>query len=413
MSIYPRGSLKSVALTVVFCLILQEFSYGLTEVIKPQDSREADLAWAKCKLSGVPESVATVEDAWQGGEKLVILVQDAHTNPSAQMNEARLLDHLLKVEGGRSKVEGKKYVFLEAGAGDESLSFLRPYATLEKRTQAAKSFLMQGRLQGVEYLDLTSDHNIMLYGVEDMPLYFKAVDIYRQVHSKRERFQDYLAKIESTIETLRPKVLNPFLLEFDNEKRKFLKDQTSLSDYLGSLFIRAGKLGSRYEHLKKLKELKAKEAKIDFQKANEEQEKFITSLPEAERRELAGASKCGDRKVREAFFLTLAEKVKDPAAYPNLSRYLVYFKESKNVDPQAVLKEQKALEEEIEASLIVSLEEKEFLGNARLASLFRKMTSLQMTPEEFEEYRSLGGSDAFKKVTGFLNKLLMQREISK
>src|SRR3989338_5336225 len=109
MALPYRVITKSVALTLILCLFFQEFSYGLTEVLKPQDPHEADLAWARCKLFGIPGSVATVEDAWQGSEKLVILIQDAHTNPSAQINESKLLDHLLKKTGASGTI------FLEAG----------------------------------------------------------------------------------------------------------------------------------------------------------------------------------------------------------------------------------------------------------------------------------------------------------
>ena len=61
-----------------------------------------------------PESIATIEDAWQsppnasvggqsdsrlrGNDKLVYLIQDAHTNDSGQINLAKTLDIILRTE---------------------------------------------------------------------------------------------------------------------------------------------------------------------------------------------------------------------------------------------------------------------------------------------------------------------------
>src|SRR3989344_1013954 len=141
--IYPSW-LRIIALVVVSAFLLQEAAVAAPE-IKPFEwhfSNKPDIRFE------LPYSVAFVEDAWapgtrhqapgivipaeagikpdprlRGDDKLVILIQDAHTNESGQINVAKALDIILEEENIR-------YVFLEAGSGDASLSFLRDRAPL-------------------------------------------------------------------------------------------------------------------------------------------------------------------------------------------------------------------------------------------------------------------------------------------
>ena len=122
-----------------------------------------------------------------------------------------------------SKHASLHYVFLEAGSGNESLSFLRKYAPLSTKKLVAEKYLRSAKLQGTEYLDITSNHDFILYGVEDMALYAQSVSLYRKVAGQREKFQDYLRKVEVTIKDLKPKLYNPLLLAFDEKYQRFGK----------------------------------------------------------------------------------------------------------------------------------------------------------------------------------------------
>ena len=161
--------LNTVSAFLVFAFVFQELAIANPDLLKitlPGGAEAENYkAWARKLLPPIPESIATIEDAYQvsGSDKTIILIQDAHTNNSGQLNVAKTLDLIFKKEP-------IKYIFLEAGSGNESLSFLRKYASQEKRKQVAKSFLINGKLQGTEYLDLTSNHNFVLWGVEDLSL---------------------------------------------------------------------------------------------------------------------------------------------------------------------------------------------------------------------------------------------------
>ena len=142
--------LKITSALLVSALLFQELAIANPDLLKitaqSVAGAESSKVWARKILPAIPESVATIEDAYKApnSNKTLILIQDAHTNNSGQLNVAKTLNLIFQKEP-------IKYVFLEAGSGYESLSFLRPYASLHIRKQAAQSFLMQGRLQGAEF----------------------------------------------------------------------------------------------------------------------------------------------------------------------------------------------------------------------------------------------------------------------
>ena len=224
--------LKSLSLTLILCLLIQEFSYAAPQLQKmdlgwrmeDRGEKQKNLNWAKKFLPDIPESIATIEDAWHssststlhtpggaGGEAsaarneelhehsgvpqvtgpghTVLLIQDAHTNSSCQLNESKLFDILFtkRIEDRGLRIEETSLhppssilnpvVFTEAAKGNVNLTFLRDKASLFKRKQIANEYLQKGLLHGIEYLDLTSDHTFKIEGVEDPTLYFKSLEV--------------------------------------------------------------------------------------------------------------------------------------------------------------------------------------------------------------------------------------------
>ncbi len=441
--------LKSLSLTLILCLLIQEFSYAAPELLKADrgwriedgGEKQKSLKWAKDFLPQIPESVATIEDAWVAPTKsvlrsgrglspavlrrarvnvhsarrrpplrrhpaCVILIQDAHTNNSGQLNEAKLLDILYSQKKNLSN-----YIFLEAGSGNESLSFLRKYASLEKRQQVAKSFLLQAKLQGTEYLDLTSNHPMTLWGVEDMSLYAKSVELYRRSAKRREKYSDYLAQVENTIHTLEPTLLNPYLLAFNQKLKAHQKGELSLREYLSLLFQEAQKLELKgFKNIQLLEDLNQKEKQINFEVAQKEQALLINSLSTQTQKELQDAARSKDEQVHKAFLFLLSDQLKDNSNYPHLQKYLAYFKYSLSLNPQEILNEQKLLEQKILDSLIVTPDEKNLIQASNNIDFLKKLFLLQLTPQEYESYRKDKQNTSIQKITGFLNQKLMNQK---
>ena len=261
--------LRTISFILLQSFILQQISWA--DVISPAKKD----VFVKPGVSFVlPESVASIEDVYQApnviaseakqsmaeiasstssprndNRKTIYLLQDAHTNESGQLNLSKALDLILKKE------PSLKYVFTEAGVDDNSLSFLRPYKTLPERQKLALSYVKKGLLHGAEHLDLTSNHDFILWGVESPELYTQALNDYKAVVSERDRFDLYLKKIDSTLTTLKARLLNPSLSSFDREMNAFQKEEITLTQYFGVL-LRESTLQNldlnQYPHLKSL-----------------------------------------------------------------------------------------------------------------------------------------------------------------
>ncbi|MGH7197488.1 MAG: hypothetical protein ACREH5_01945, partial [Candidatus Omnitrophota bacterium] len=400
--------IKFIAAVLVPAFLAQDLAFAAPEL------KAADLAFFRPSLVNfqLPQSVAIVEGTWRAegsdpsGTRTLILLRDAHTNESAQLNTAKALDLLLQKE----KI---KYVFLEAGTGNDSLSYLRQDAPLAKREAIAKSFVKRGELSGGEYLDLTSDHEFVLWGVEDKKLYWESLEVYKSVAAKREAFREYLKKVEAAVQTIKPKLFNPALHSLDSKREAYLNEKIPLMDYMDALFNEASRFEtplSYFPHLQSLKNLKEKESLIDFAKANEEQVKLvgesgITPL------KLSG----GDHPEKEGFYALLEDVIarsaegatKQSPAYPELTKYIAYLKEAQRIDPEKLLDEQKTLEEQIFARLIRAGDERELHRSSETLRFLKKLFDLTLTPSEYEDYRKHSAGFGITEMTGFLNSKIM------
>ncbi len=431
-----RQFLRSVSIILLQSFILQQVSFA--DVVVPSKADPFSKPGVSLEL---PETVASIEDSYlghrspgtghqvtgsQSHNKTIYLLQDAHTNESAQYNLAKSLDIILKKENSELRTPSSelKYVFTEAGIGDNSLAFLRPFRPLSERTQLAKSYIKKGILHGAEYLDLTSEHNFTLWGVENPDLYIKAIQDYKAVAQERDRFDLYLKKIDATLETLKNRLMNPSLQTFSKESKLYHQDKLALTEYFQAL-LRESTINNidikKYPHLTKLKELKAKEEKLDFAKANTEHLEAVKSLPSDIQQELKDISqvKAGkilqNKKEERAYFRYLEEQVTRSqghkvTGYPELAKYFEYLKLAKDIQAKEILGELKDLEADVFERLVKTEDERALIRSEKALRSLNKLFRFTLTPEEFKEYKDLSTTFNIEHLTGFLNKKIMDLE---
>ena len=400
--------LRIISSLLVYTFIFEQAAFANPDLLAP---KKLDL-FQKPKIDlKLPSSVASIEEAYIGStqNKTIYLIQDAHTNPSGQKNLAKTLEVLLKQNNK------PHYVFVEAGLGDNSLTSFRQYGTTKQRQQISEHYLQDGVLHGEEYLDLTSQLDFTIWGVEDMALYKKSLEDYKFVAQERQKFLSYLGRIQNTLNTLKPRLYNPALLSLDELSTKHLKENLSLTDFFEVLSFKAQSFGvslDNYPALKALSTLKAKEDKINFKLASEEQLKAIQSLSKEDQTELLELSKNpsrlkGEDKESQAFYALLEEKLHNPSSYPELSKYFDYLKYSKEINPSRILKELKSLEEALYQSLSTTQDEKTLIKSQSNVYLLEKLFKLTLTPEEYKDYKTTTQDFTITQLTGFLNKKIM------
>ena len=382
-----------------------------------------DLLWANPDVKSVlpqpsssvvqiPEEFGRVVEVSPRNDKLIYLIQDAHTNESAQKSIARILDTLIEKE----KI---KYVFLEAGTGDDSLSSLRPLATAEKRKSVADRYLKKAWIQGPDYLDLTSEKPFQLWGVEDKALYFRGIALYHKLVKGREHANAALDKYERTLRTLKPKLFNPNLLDFDLKRTSYLKDKISITDYFEVLSLAATKEGISlfgYPALLALKEVRDKESRIDFKKSNEELQKIFLTLNPDERAEFLTALNLQTKTIAQGMtgtgkladiYIAMRSRIKTPELYPNFSMYVDYLTSLQKVEDAAFLSELQVLEIRISETLTTNETEQALLEITRSAELLRRLINLQAGSDDIWALNEKPASYDPVEIGGRLNRELM------
>ncbi|MEI8345049.1 MAG: hypothetical protein WCG06_03145, partial [Candidatus Omnitrophota bacterium] len=377
---------------------------------------------------GIHESVASVEDFYNAGGsflagnlpaarasgKLVYLLQDAHTNSSAQFNTSKTLEWLFKKKKG-----ALKYIFLEAGAGDESLGGLRRFSDLGHRRRVALSYLMQGQLQGSEYFNLTTDEDAVLFGVEDMRLYRQSLVVYRAAAGRRDRFYAYLNKTTAAIDKLKKALFNPLLFTFDAKYQEVRQGGLSWTNYYDAMTRQSQSLGISlrdYPRLKALDRLSRFEKRIDFKKANLEQARAWESL-DSQKREAFGfvsrqtlENSCAAAKdTGESAFLSYLEENLAGALkqYPNLSGYIQYRKMAHQLLTHSMQKEEKRLRQQILQALCVNADEASLLKADENIDALKKLLRLSLVPDEFGDYQDNYAAFDMRRMSGFINEKLM------
>ncbi len=237
----------------------------------------------------LPASVALVDDSFVGSSgKLVILIQDAHTNESGQMNVARALEQILPSEQIH-------LLFTEgADAGVDVTPDMLKAGDLALREKVGQAYLRKGVINGSEYLSMTSGIDFRILGTEDPALYREAGELYRQAADGRKDALRWIDRLSRSMNALKNDLWSESLRQLDSDRELHRAGQLALTDYfdrLSNAGLQNGVDPYAYPNLRDLMSLRAREDRMNWKMAGEEEAKAIKGLTEATREQLAGLRK--------------------------------------------------------------------------------------------------------------------------
>lgn len=400
------AALRPVAFLMTFLMCTQEVALAAPEASALLQNLTHPLVSFE-----LPASVGTIEDSHRGdiSAPKIILIQDAHTNPSGQKNAAQAIRLILEKEP-------VTHVFAEGASGDLSIGFLKERFSREVLEKAGEPFVNKSLLKGSELANLTAAKDFTLWGIEDQPLYDRALEAYRAAAEGRDHALALLDRIDRSIETLKGQFYSADLQKLDRLKRSYDAGETALTDYFLALDLAAENAGvdtATFGELKTLKRLKSGEDAIDFGRAAEEEAAAIAALPEADRAEiakmkapLAKVSHSAHEDTR-AFFFYLAEKVVSLNEFPQLSKYVAYLRLSQTLKADRVVAELGRLEEAVFQTMTPSADAKGTMLLSRGLAAEKKLLSLQITPDEYAFLKSNPQLTDVRIQAGFVNKKIL------
>lgn len=363
----------------------------------------------------VPASAGIVDDFFKAQDpKLIVLIQDAHTNDSAQFNAARILEEVLRAERAR-------LVFTEADHGDVSLDYLKKYFDASTLREVAGSFVRKGLLKGTEYLSVTSDEAFTLLGVESPALYGESLRVYASVERERPRALAWLDRLDRSLKAFQKDVFGADLARLDAQRALHRGGQLSLAAYADRLWDEAGRLGvyrEKYRSLVELNRIGRLEKKIDFKAAAREADAALRTLEPSlrasliegrERASAAGAVKAGE-DASAGFYGSLEEALRAAGpsraisrTYPALAEYFRYLRQARRLEALHAVDQLGALESEVFARLARTDEERYLLEFGRNAEDLKDLLELKMSPEAFERFRSRRERFDPRMIAGYVN----------
>lgn len=410
---------KSVSFVVVACLLLQPCVTGLSEasVIVPFQHQVLNPTNIQ-----VNPNVAKIENAFEAANHQlhIHLIKDAHTNASCQINTADLLNQITQERPVQT-------IYLEAGEGNVSLSFLRR-ASLQKRKDVGLQFIHKGLMQGAEYFNLTSDSSTILFGVEDQNLYQESVGLYDEMLRVRSQAQRYLSQLELSVRALKERVYSSELKKYDQVVADYEKGIFGWTDYFDHLIGLLSKRGvyktfdASVVDYKKIREM---ERNIDFSKANQQVEASIEALNEEQQNKWKLNTDHNIKSInrivtpenhgidRYLFLerLLLENPQTSRMIRGDLKKYFEYIHSVAKLDLEKQIQSVKEMEAHLYSNLITSAEEARVHEVDQKIQALNKLIQLQADPELMGTYLNSKELFTASYLSALINRIALDQSI--
>ena len=356
-----------------------------------------------------PLDFSFLKEVHQGGnDKLIIHIQDAHTNFSGQQNLANTLNDIFTKYG-------VSLVLVEGSSVEATLSPIKEAVPSGVRKKIAKTLMMEGQLAGEEYLNLVSDHPMKIMGVEDSELYQRSVESYSQLTDAREGILDYLKKIRGGIDKLKRKLYPQDILNYE---KKSSSDGVINAKELIMLAKKSDVDLKDFANIQKLVALQEKESQINFDVANLEQaalvqeviskagnESFMHHLDEINR--IKDSKPSHSAYFQKTFNMAQAKGV-DTSKYRDLNAYAEYLKDFSAIDADALLSELLQAEDKTYVSLLKTGDARLLRSIDRYTRLLNTAYNIQMSTKEFNVFQANEADFSTLNMLAFINRKLSE-----
>ncbi len=218
--VWTRAIALLVTLTFVLPFLTWAFNRG-TYASKAQTVQYLN------QLVEIPKQYGRVMHAFQGGDRLVVHIQDLHCNYEVQKHIAKIIDYL----AGRHNL---RLVALEGASRPVDVSKLSTFPVKNVKQEVGDYFLRQGKISGAEFYAALGRHKIDLVGIEDAEQY-KAGRETVMTFLNNESL-GYVWDLREILDELKPTIYSRQLIAFDAKTSGFRNGELSLFKYCRFLY---------------------------------------------------------------------------------------------------------------------------------------------------------------------------------
>jgi len=370
---------KAILLLVIAVFIMSSTCFGdSTKIVVPRDSGRIVETYVS------PNS----------GAPLIAYVQDIHLNYEAQKAEISIMEGLIKDYG-------LDIIYLEGTSSEATQSFkdLRSKPK-DIRETAADNLLKEGKILGVDYLDLATDLNFTLQGVEDAALYKKETEDNVAILGNSGNMSKLISTLQNIASNLKLHIYSKEMRDLDEKITAYDKDEIGLVEYIkfvepqaaaNSIDIKASPNVALFIDSSKL------EGQIDFPAVEKERatvvdaiEKALTDKAKKDEFTAKGLKfRTGDISQGEyyAYLKDTAQTAKiDLTPNKNLTAYTQYITTYEKIDTTQLFKELDNLVNKIKEALVKTPEQKQLSNIDKGLSIISDFVNTKLVPDQYNYY---------------------------
>ncbi len=355
------------------------------------DSQQVPLTLENLRI---PTEHGTLKESHAAREPIIIHIQDAHANYDAQKHLAGILDYLIKAHG-------LTLVLVEGGSRNDSLSYMRTYAPLEKRQQVAEEFLKSGKISGENYLDLTTDYNFTVYGIEKPELYDQNMEAFFTVEQVQTKALGSMAAFREAVETLKQNLYPEEVKGLELRELEVKEGRVPLAQHYQALAEEAAKrkinvADKEFPNLLRFLNASRLEKDLNFKQVETERTRFLEaltrSLPKAEMDALLKQSlELKQGLISPATFYGHLKTRLSPEQgkeYPTLTQYIEYLALFEGIDHAALFNEVESLSGRVKDSYFKTKSQRKLAQTAKDVGVLEDLLELKLTPDSYDYYRT-------------------------
>ncbi|MBU1933501.1 MAG: GNAT family N-acetyltransferase, partial [Candidatus Omnitrophica bacterium] len=355
--------------------------------------------------------------------RLIVHIQDLHTNPEAELNLARILELLLKDYN-------LGLVCSEGADGIVDTSSVSSFPDYDVREKTARLFIDSGELTGEEYLSITKYPDLPIWGIEDKDIYFENIIQFNKIMKFSSSSRVFISQAKDALTALKPKVYSKGILAIDQNETDYEDQKIETDKYLEFLSSYITKFNiptDEYKNIAILIEAQDMEKAIDQKNIMQESQNLLVNLQAAilktaYRSELdllsAQAQLFRDQKISPFSFysylkdLALRHLHDGIAKYPNLSGFVDYLTKVNSLDTTKLFVEMESLTYEVKQLLAKKEEEKTLTKALRNIKFLEGFFNLKISNEELDYYLENKETHKVAFFEGFLKPALKKYNIS-
>lgn len=391
---------ENLCIKIISIFVAQAFLLSNIAFAVPQD-KPANLS-AQKEIIVDPEKIVIpiesglVKSKFAGNTgRLVIHIQDAHCNFEAQSNIVKILENLYR----NYNID---FIAVEGADGPIDTSWFKAFPDDEVRKEVATYFMKKGEITGPEFLSITTDYPIKLFGAETRSYYIENLNAFTSSYPSKEATEKYFNQIKTVLNKLKTYIYSEELKTIDSKMQDYESKKLPFNEYVRFLEDMAGKQKinlRQYEHLFKLISALIYEKKIDFSVTDKERASLIDELSKKLDKdtltELVTKSlsfKIGKISSVEYYDylkgLTLKNGIELSKKFPNLYNYIIYNAVYSKIENEKLFNDIKNLEIAIKEKLFKNDDQRTLERLSRHIDTLLGLVNIKLLNGDFEYYKA-------------------------